>query len=330
MTDKEYTYDIDKYTIGVDENGEDGIGLTIAIIKNGKINFLGNCYGENARCIDLLIKENAELKSQLRGTTHCFDEEEHNKLKEEITILSKEIDMWNSKYNDMFDENKRLKEALEAKSYCKYANKCDELDDCSREEYEDMANANTRLSVENYDLKEENKKLKEQLANNGIVSTCENCETFGVCPHSYREYDYKCECDKLKRQLENKEEKNLKLIGEIENLSKEIDMWMRKYNEVFDENRELKKQLKDKVEDYKRMKDNFDSKVDALTKIATQQKKFIKYLEDEIKRINPNDLYIGELNLRLDDIKFTQYLIYKEILQKYKSIIGVSDENNKQ
>lgn len=199
MTDKEYTYDIDKYTIGVDENGEDGIGLTIAIIKNGKINFLGNCYGENARCIDLLIKENAELKSQLRGTTHCFDEEEHNKLKEEITILSKEIDMWNSKYNDMFDEN-----------------------------------------------------------------------------------------------------------------------------------RELKKQLKDKVEDYKRMKDNFDSKVDALTKIATQQKKFIKYLEDEIKRINPNDLYIGELNLRLDDIKFTQYLIYKEILQKYKSIIGVSDENNKQ
>ena len=54
----------------------------------------------------------------------------------------------------------------------------------------------------------------------------------------------------------------------------------------------------------------------------TQQKEFIKYLEDEIKRINPNDLDIGELNLRLDDITFTQYLIYKEILQKNKSIIG--------
>ena len=65
MNDKEYTYDIDKYTIGVDENGEDGIGMTIAIIKNGEINFLGNCYGENARCIDLLIKENQELKKQL-------------------------------------------------------------------------------------------------------------------------------------------------------------------------------------------------------------------------------------------------------------------------
>lgn len=60
----------------------------------------------------------------------------------------------------------------------------------------------------------------------------------------------------------------------------------------------------------------------------TQQKEFIKYLEDEIKRINPNELDIGELNLRLDDIKYTQYLTYKEILQKYKSIIGVSDENN--
>lgn len=65
MNDKEYTYDIDKYTIGVDENGEDGIGMTIAIIKNGEINFLGNCYGENARCIDLLIKENQELKKQV-------------------------------------------------------------------------------------------------------------------------------------------------------------------------------------------------------------------------------------------------------------------------
>lgn len=62
---KEYTYDIDKYTIGVDENGEDGIGLTVAIIKNGEINFLGNCYGENARCLDLLIKENQELKEKI-------------------------------------------------------------------------------------------------------------------------------------------------------------------------------------------------------------------------------------------------------------------------
>lgn len=62
---EEYTYDIGKYTIGVDTNGEGGIGLTVAIIENDKINFLGNCYGDNARCIDLLIRENQELKKQL-------------------------------------------------------------------------------------------------------------------------------------------------------------------------------------------------------------------------------------------------------------------------
>ena len=58
-------------------------------------------------------KECEELKSILRCTTHCFDEEEHNKLKEEITNLSKEIDMWNAKYNDMFDENRMLKKQVE-------------------------------------------------------------------------------------------------------------------------------------------------------------------------------------------------------------------------
>ena len=53
----------------------------------------------NAKAVDkinwenmLLKKENQELKSQLRGTTHCFDEEEHNKLKEEIRRLKKQLE----------------------------------------------------------------------------------------------------------------------------------------------------------------------------------------------------------------------------------------------
>ena len=58
-------------------------------------------------------KECEKLKSILRGTTHYFDEEEHNKLKEEITNLSKDVDMWNAKYNDMFDENRMLKKQVE-------------------------------------------------------------------------------------------------------------------------------------------------------------------------------------------------------------------------
>ena len=88
MNDKEYTYDIDKYTIGVDENGEDGIGLTVAKVENGEIYFLGNCYGENARCLDLLIKENQALKKQV----------------EEKKMLIKQCDLSISKVMDCYCE----------------------------------------------------------------------------------------------------------------------------------------------------------------------------------------------------------------------------------
>ena len=88
MNDKEYTYDIDKYTIGVDENGEDEIGLTVAKVENGEIYFLGNCYGENARCLDLLIKENQALKKQV----------------EEKKMLIKQCDLSISKVMDCYCE----------------------------------------------------------------------------------------------------------------------------------------------------------------------------------------------------------------------------------
>lgn len=38
-----------------------------------------------------IFYENQELKSQLKGTTYCFDEEEHNKLKEENQELKKHL-----------------------------------------------------------------------------------------------------------------------------------------------------------------------------------------------------------------------------------------------
>ena len=83
---KEYIYNIDKYTIGVDENGKDEIGLTIAIIKNEEINFLGNYYGENARCIDLLIKENQGLKKQYENAVADYETTmaEKNELKKQL------------------------------------------------------------------------------------------------------------------------------------------------------------------------------------------------------------------------------------------------------
>ena len=101
------------------------------------------------------------------------------------------------------------------------------------------------------------------------------------------------------------------------------------FDELFDEMENWKeeaKELKKQLTTYQIL--HRDCKVDNLKNISkieemeNQQKEFIYYLEDEIKRINPKELDIGELNLRLNDIKFTQYLIYKEILQKYKEIIG--------
>lgn len=93
MNDKEYTYDIDKYTIGVDTNGEDGIGMTVAKVENGEIYFLGNCYGENARCIDLLIKENQKLKEQNKkefADYIKFKKEQHDEYLEKVNKLIKE------------------------------------------------------------------------------------------------------------------------------------------------------------------------------------------------------------------------------------------------
>nr|DAZ75915.1 MAG TPA: hypothetical protein [Caudoviricetes sp.] len=123
MNDKEYTYNIDKYTIGVDENGEDGIGLTVAKVENGVIYFLGNCYGENARCIDLLIKENQELKKQLeernieyfKGAYDTHDKY-YTQQKEFIKYLEDEKDRLIKEtshyYIDSFDRQHSVNETI--------------------------------------------------------------------------------------------------------------------------------------------------------------------------------------------------------------------------
>lgn len=129
-----------------------------------------------------------------------------------------------------------------------------------------------------------------------------------------------------------------------EKLSKEYDYETRKETRVFDinssngklmyatvnevikpileENQELKKQIENKYE-----------KVGALTgellyeentKLINQQKEFIKYMNDIIEYLETEDV---------DDEEMKGHLIqrigtFKEILQKYKSIIGDIDENN--
>ena len=117
MNDKEYTYDIDKYTIGVDENGEDGIGLTVAKVENGEICFLGNCYGENARCLDLLIKENQKLKKQVEVSNELVAQSTLTEMK-----LRNEFNRWKKEYQDTYkDVRIEIKEyKTQQKEFIKY------------------------------------------------------------------------------------------------------------------------------------------------------------------------------------------------------------------
>lgn len=146
---KEYTYNMDKYTIGVDENGKDEIGLTIAIIKNGEINFLGNYYGENARCIDLLIKENQKLKQKYENAVADYETTmaEKNELKRQNNNFKTSLDESQEVIIDYIKENQELKEQLEEwkellnkfkaqqKEFIKYMN--DTIEDLETEDVDD-------------------------------------------------------------------------------------------------------------------------------------------------------------------------------------------------
>lgn len=59
----------------------------------------------------LCLKKN-ELKSQLKGTTHCFDEKEHKRLSEQLELLTSKLD----EYDLIVDERNQLKQQLKEKN----------------------------------------------------------------------------------------------------------------------------------------------------------------------------------------------------------------------
>ena len=83
--------------------------------------------------------------------------------------------------------------------------------------------------------------------------------------------------------------------------------------ELQQENQELKKQL----EASRRVaKHHLNRELE----LENQQKEFIKYLEDEIKRLEENNIYQSLQQMALET--------HKHNLSKYKEIIGVKDERN--
>lgn len=126
-------------------------------------------------------------------------------------------------------------------------------------------------------------------------------------------------CSKLKKQLENKYSK----IGTFTN-----EVLYEENTKLIKENQDLKKQL----EQYKGS--HYCSFIDICksTTIANynQQKEFIDYLENEINKLKEQIKNYDIWHEVGTDINFLilKKQFYLEILQKYKKIIGASDEIN--
>lgn len=110
-----------------------------------------------------LQEENEELKSILRGTTHCFDEEEHNKLKEENQELKKQLEEKENiacNWKDSCLENAGKIEILETqqKVFIKYLE-----DEISKQKNDIFANALTCEDIDLYIMKIKLQELEEIL-----------------------------------------------------------------------------------------------------------------------------------------------------------------------
>lgn len=114
-------------------------------------------------------------------------------------------------------------------------------------------------------------------------------------------------------------------IEEIERLKKENQDLKKQLEEYIKQNMKLKDELFDKRKEYQ---DTYKDVRIEIKEYKTQQKEFIKYLEDEKNRLarECSNIYedgLGHTRLVNED-KFDEV---NDILQKYKSIIG--DINDK-
>lgn len=90
------------------------------------------------------------------------------------------------------------------------------------------------------------------------------------------------------------------------------------------ENQELKKQVEENKDNYNcllKQKEQFEYIMSKQVDYQGQQKEFIKWLENGIEKVK-NTEFLDER------IQRAGLIAYNRCLQKYKSIIGVSDENN--
>lgn len=103
------------------------------------------------------------------------------------------------------------------------------------------------------------------------------------------------------------EEKMARLINETQELKKQLEDYIKS-------NMELKEELSNKRKEYQ---DTYKDVRIEIKEYKTQQKEFIKYLEDEIQSCEAVSDLLFNSNKEMK--------VYKKILQKYKKIIEKGD-----
>lgn len=122
------------------------------------------------------------------------------------------------------------------------------------------------------------------------------------------------ENQELKAKINGVYEERTYLYNKLSTENEQLNILV---NSCQEEIRELKKQLEEKENIACNWKDSCLENAGKIEELETQQKEFIKYLEDYLKLFD---------YMCIDEQ--ADYDMIEEILQKYKSIIGVSDENN--
>ena len=201
-------------------------------------------------------------------------------------------------------------------------------------ELEEQVNNINKIRDYIINLQQENKQLKEQL-----LATQTNEETFRLEMEDITRIlglDEDIIFDDVKTYARSLKENKI-LRENAEHNDKVVDKVNWENMLLKKENQELKKQLeenKDKINWYENFEIN--KTIDELRiKHNNQQKKFIDYLENEIYSIEPKGTGINyncEYDSEEDYINAmeeqSKLNTFKEILSKYREIIGVSDENN--
>ena len=135
------------------------------------------------------------------------------------------------------------------------------------------------------------------------------------------------EMENWREEAKELKEKYLNAVADYETTMFEKEQLNSLVNSCQEEIRRLKKQLENKYSKTGILTN--EVLYEENTKLINQQKEFIEYLEDEKDRLarECSNIYedsLGHTRLVNED-KFNEV---NDILQKYRSIIGVSDENN--